>query len=91
MRFQQFVSIGALCVALLAAAGAAHAVPKALTYRFYMDGQPIGRSDIRVTKSAGELRFDSKTRVEISEPDEVTAPPRHITKTLPSGSAPTCG
>jgi hypothetical protein len=34
-------------------------------YTFYVDGRPVGRTDIRVTKSANSLRFESRMRVEI--------------------------
>lgn len=65
MRRQYPAIIGILAIVLVTLAPTAGAVPKKLAYRFYMDGQPIGRADIRVTQSPAELRFESKTRVEI--------------------------
>ena len=44
-------------------ASAAVAVPKNLGYTFYVDGEPVGRSDIRITQTPETLTFDSKTRV----------------------------
>lgn len=44
-------------------ASTALAIPKTLGYTFYVEGEPVGRTDIRVTQTPGALTFDSNTRV----------------------------
>ena len=63
MKFNAWLATVALI--LLAGAMPADALPKKLAYLFYVDGQPVGRSDIKVTQSPGVLRFESKTYVAI--------------------------
>ena len=57
--------VAALIVALTPVAGA-HAgatIPKQLGYTYFVGGQPVGRSDVRVTQTADVLRFESKIHV----------------------------
>jgi hypothetical protein len=48
----------------LLAAGAARAgtLPRTLGYSFYVQGEPAGRSDIKITQTAKEVIFESQTR-----------------------------
>jgi hypothetical protein len=54
-----------LLVAGLVCALPAHAdpLPKTLGYTFYVRGEPAGRADIKITRTAKDLVFESKTRV----------------------------
>jgi len=51
----------AACGGLVAPATAK--LPATLGYTFFVDGQPVGRTDIRVVETPGALKFESKTRV----------------------------
>jgi hypothetical protein len=57
--------LAALLVAGLVCALPAHAdtLPKTLGYTFYVRGEPAGRADIKITKTAKDLVFESQTRV----------------------------
>jgi hypothetical protein len=59
------IALWASLILLAAGPGAstALAVPKTLGYTFYVDGEPVGRADIRVTQTPEALTFDSNTRV----------------------------
>lgn len=54
--------VGLVCV--VPAQGArAGALPQTLGYSFYVQGEPAGRADIKITQTPKELVFDSRTRV----------------------------
>jgi hypothetical protein len=50
---------------MLCAPSPSPALPKNLGYTFYVNGRPVGRTDIRVSQSAEAIRFESHTRVVI--------------------------
>jgi len=53
---------GLVCLAL-ATGAVAGTLPQTLGYSFYVQGEPAGRADIKVTQTAKELVFESRTRV----------------------------
>lgn len=54
---------GCATVVLGLCASTAGALPKSLGYSFYVGGVPAGRSDMKITEKAGEIIFESQTRV----------------------------
>jgi len=57
--------IAAFIVALMSAAGAhaGTAIPKQIGYTYFVRGERVGRSDVKVTQTADVLRFESKIHV----------------------------
>lgn len=61
-RLAPLLVSGFLC-ALPVDGARADALPKSLGYSFYVQGEPAGRADIKITRTAKELVFESQTRV----------------------------
>jgi hypothetical protein len=53
---------GLVCLAPLTGVQAG-TLPQTLGYSFYVEGEPAGRADIKITQTAKELVFESRTRV----------------------------
>ena len=61
-RLEVLLVAGLVCVAPLTGA-VAGTLPQTLGYSFYIQGEPAGRADIKITRTAKELVFESRTRV----------------------------
>jgi len=61
-RLATLFMAGFLC-ALPVAGARANTLPKTLSYSFYIQGEPAGHADIKITQTAKRLVFESQTRV----------------------------
>jgi hypothetical protein len=61
-RLMFVLVVGCVCAAPAIDARAG-TLPKTLGYSFYVDGEPAGRADIKITETPKELVFESRTRV----------------------------
>jgi hypothetical protein len=61
-RLAPLLVSGFLC-ALPVDGARADTLPKSLGYSFYVQGEPAGRADIKITRTAKDLVFESQTRV----------------------------
>ena len=61
-RLASLLVAGFMC-AVPARFASAGTLPKTLAYTFYVEGQPAGHADIKITKTAKAVTFDSQTRV----------------------------
>jgi len=91
-RLEVLLVAGLVCVAPLTGA-VAGTLPQTLGYSFYIQGEPAGRADIKITRTAKELVFESRTRVAIHIADRLLAylrargrPNRCTDATMPSHS-----
>lgn len=63
-RLEVLLVAGLVCLAPMTGARAAGGtLPPTLGYSFYVEGEPAGRADIKITQNAKELVFESRTRV----------------------------
>ncbi len=64
VRLEVLLLAGLVCLTPMTEVRAAvGALPETLGYSFYVQGEPAGRSDIKITRTARELVFESRTRV----------------------------
>lgn len=61
-RLEVLLVAGLVCLAPLTGVQAG-TLPQTLGYSFYVEGEPAGRADIKITQTAKELVFESRTRV----------------------------